>query len=68
MVNYVVALLGSSGTTDMSTIQTALTTAFTSIASDFATTIGNVLPVALGITGMIMVIKFGIGLFRRLAH
>ena len=67
MYNVLVAL-GSSGSTDMSTIQTALTTAFTSIAGDFATTIGNVLPVALGITGMIMVIKFGIGLFRRLAH
>lgn len=52
----------------MSSIQTALSTAFTSIAGDFATTISNVLPVALGITGMIMVIRFGISLFRRLAH
>lgn len=53
--------------TPMDSIQTALTTAFTSIAEDFGTTIGNVLPVALGITGMIMVISFGIRLFRRLA-
>lgn len=54
--------------TPMESIQTALTTAFTQISSDFATTIGNVLPVALGITGMIMVLTFGIRLFRRLAR
>lgn len=53
--------------TPIESIQTALTTAFSSIASDFATTISNVLPVALGITGMIMVISFGIRLFKRLA-
>lgn len=53
--------------TPMDNIQTALSTAFSSISADFATTIGNVLPVALGITGMIMVISFGIRLFRRLA-
>lgn len=55
-------------TTPMDSIQTALSTAFTQISSDFATTIGNVLPVALGITGMIMVLTFGIRLFRRLAR
>lgn len=54
--------------TPMDNIQTALQTAFSQISSDFATTISNVLPVALGITGMIMVIGFGIRLFRRLAH
>ena len=55
-------------TTPVENIQTALTTAFTQISSDFATTISNVLPVALGITGMIMVLTFGIRLFRRLAR
>lgn len=65
MIPYV--LLGSTAT-PMENIQTALTTAFQQISSDFATTIGNVLPVALGITGMIMVISFGISLFRRLAN
>lgn len=54
--------------TPMENIQSALSTAFSQISSDFATTIGNVLPVALGITGMIMVISFGIRLFRRLAR
>lgn len=54
--------------TPMENIQTALSTAFSQISSDFATTISNVLPVALGITGMIMVISFGIRLFKRLAH
>ena len=63
MLNYLVATT----TSPMDNIQTALQTAFQSISSDFATTIGNVLPVALGITGMIMVISFGIRLFRRLA-
>lgn len=65
MVNYLVSLGGA--TTPMQDIQTALTTAFTQISSDFATTISNVLPVALTITGMIMVISFGIRLFRKLA-
>lgn len=62
------SVLVGSVATPMDNIQTALTTAFTQISSDFATTIGNVLPVALGITGMIMVISFGISLFRRLAN
>lgn len=64
---YLYSLIGSTPT-PMDSIQSALQTAFTSISADFATTIGNVLPIALTITGMIMVIKFGIGLFRRLAH
>ena len=62
------SVLVGSAVSPMDNIQTALTTAFTQISSDFATTIGNVLPVALGITGMIMVISFGISLFRRLAN
>lgn len=66
MIKY--ALLAGSAATPMENIQTALSTAFTQISSDFATTISNVLPVALGITGMIMVIGFGIRLFRRLAR
>lgn len=66
MYPVLVSLIGNSGGS-VSSIQTALTTAFTQIASDFSTTISNVLPVALGITGMIMVIRFGISLFRRLA-
>lgn len=66
MYPVLVSLIGEGGTS-VSAIQTALTTAFTSIASDFSTTISNVLPIALGITGMIMVIRFGISLFRRLA-
>lgn len=64
MVNYLVSL---GATTPMQDIQSALTTAFNQISSDFATTISNVLPVALTITGMIMVISFGIRLFRKLA-
>lgn len=65
MINW--AYLATTAT-PMENIQTALSTAFSQISSDFATTIGNVLPVALGITGMIMVISFGIRLFRRLAR
>lgn len=65
MVNL--SYLVATAATPMENIQSALQTAFGQISSDFATTIGNVLPVALGITGMIMVISFGIRLFRRLA-
>ena len=66
MYPVLVSLIGNAST-PVSAIQTALTTAFTQIAGDFSTTISNVLPIALGITGMIMVIRFGISLFRRLA-
>jgi hypothetical protein len=46
--------------------QTAMNTAFTSIASDITATITSVLPIALGILGLTLAIKFGIRWFKSL--
>lgn len=64
MVNYdyLIALGESTGN---SSVITALSNAFTSIAGDLTTTITTVLPIALGVVGMIMVVRFGIKFFKR---
>lgn len=59
---YLISLAESSGN---SGVISALTTAFTSIASDFTSTVTAVLPIALGVVGMIMVVRFGIRFFKR---
>lgn len=50
----------------MEGIQTALTEAFTTVASNCNTAIANVLPVALGVVGAVMVVTFGIKVFKKL--
>lgn len=57
-------LIGES-TTPASGIQTALTNGLTSIASDMTTTITNIIPVVLGVVGMVLVVRFAIKFFRR---
>lgn len=57
-------LVGES-TTPASGVQQALTTGFQSIASDMTTTITNVLPIILGIVGMVAVISFAIRFFNQ---
>lgn len=64
-MNYLVAL--GEGT-PASAIQTALTTAFTSIAGDLETTITNVAPIALGVVGFGIVITFGVKWFKRITN
>ena len=43
----------------------ALTTSFTSIGADLTSMIGKVLPIALPIIGSVMVVTFGIKIFRK---
>lgn len=52
-------------TTPADGIQTALQTGFQSIASDMTTTITNVLPIVLGVVGLVLVVRFAIKFFRR---
>ena len=59
------SMLGETVTTPASGIQTALTNGLSSIASDMTTTITNVLPVVLGVVGMVLVVRFAIKFFRR---
>ena len=51
-----------------STIVTALSTAFTSIASDLTSVITTIAPIALGIVGAGMVLVFGVKWFKRLTN
>lgn len=43
----------------------ALTTSFTTIGADLTSMIGKVLPIALPIIGSVMVVTFGIKIFRK---
>lgn len=47
-------------------VVTALTNAFTTVASDMSSAIAGVLPIALGVAGGILVIFLGWKLFKRL--
>lgn len=61
-------ILGSvvaESTTPASGIQTALENGFQSIASDMTTTVTNVLPIVLGVVGLVLVVGFAIRFFRR---
>lgn len=51
--------------TGVAGIQEALTTAFTDVSTNVMSTITNVLPVALGIVGAVMVVTIGIKIFKR---
>ena len=50
----------------MEGIQAALTEAFTTVATNCNTTIATVLPIALGVVGAVMVVTFGIKVFKKL--
>lgn len=52
-------------TTPASGIQNALSTGFQSIASDMTTTVTTVLPIVLGIVGLVLVVRFAIKFFQR---
>lgn len=60
-MGIVAAAVGGSGVVD------ALKTAFTSIASDVTSGITGILPIALGIVGMILVITIGISVFSKIS-
>ena len=50
----------------MEGIQAALTESFTTVATNCNTAIANVLPIALGVVGAVMVVIFGIKVFKKL--
>ena len=47
-------------------VNAVLETSFQSIVGDITSTIGTVLPIALGVVGMVLAIKFGIRWFKSL--
>lgn len=48
------------------TVSQALTTALTTVASDMTGVITSVLPVALSVVGAVLVITFGIRIFKKI--
>lgn len=60
----VLMLLGS----ESPTVESALTTAFTQIASQIQNTATSVAPIALGVIGIGIVIGFGIKLYKRITN
>lgn len=55
-------------TSEPSAIQSALTSAFTSIAADLTSTATAVAPIALGVIGLSLVVIFGIKMFKRITN
>lgn len=56
------------GNTAMSDIISALTTAMTSVKTDFFSALTSILPVALAIVGAGLVIVLGVKYFKRIAN
>lgn len=49
-----------------STVRTALTSALTTVGNDMTGVISDVLPIGLGIVGAVMVVVFGVKIFKKL--
>ena len=54
--------------TGLSSVETALTTSFTSIGSSMTSIVGKILPVALPIMGALLLVGFGIKAFKKVAN
>lgn len=64
MPSYMIYALEGGVSTPAQGVQNALTTGFTSIASDMTSTINNELPIILGVVGLVLVVRFAIRFFR----
>lgn len=62
------ALLAGSTPTVAENVVTALSTAFSTIATDLGSVITTIAPIALGIVGAGMVLIFGVKWFKRLTN
>ena len=54
--------------TGLSSVETALTTSFTSIGSSMTSLVGKILPIALPIMGALLLVGFGIKAFKKVAN
>ena len=63
------AFASDAGTgTGLSSVETALTTSFTSIGSSMTSIVGKILPVALPIMGALLLVGFGIKAFKKVVN
>ena len=63
-----VPVFASESGTGLSSVETALTTSFTSIGSSMTSIVGKILPIALPIMGAILLVGFGIKTFKKVAN
>lgn len=70
MANYIVMALADTAATGLLTdgMKTALEAAFNSIKADVFDVMGTALPIGLGIAGVFIAIRLGIGFFRSIAN
>ena len=54
--------------TGLSSVETALTTSFTSIGSSMTSLVGKILPIALPIMGALLLVGFGIKAFKKVTN
>lgn len=54
--------------TGLSSVETALTTSFTSIGASMTSIVGKILPIALPIMGALLLVGFGIKAFKKVAN
>ena len=54
--------------TGLSSVETALTTSFTSVGSSMTGLVGKILPIALPIMGALLLVGFGIKAFKKVAN
>lgn len=54
--------------TGLSSVETALTTSFTSVGSSMTSLVGKILPIALPIMGALLLVGFGIKAFKKIAN
>ena len=54
--------------TGLSSVETALTTSFTSVGSSMTSLVGKILPIALPIMGALLLVGFGIKAFKKVAN
>ena len=63
-----VPAFASESGTGLSSVETALTTSFTSIGSSMTSVVGKILPIALPIMGALLLVGFGIKAFKKVAN
>ena len=54
--------------TAVPSVETALTTSFTSVGSSMTSLVGKILPIALPIMGALLLVGFGIKAFKKVAN
>ena len=54
--------------TGLSSVETALTTSFTSVGSSMTSLVGKILPIALPVMGILVLVGFGIKAFKKVTN